>query len=236
MINEYTKWLPDNKVDYIYNGIDDKFKKLISINTNTEEKLLNKSMKYNRRNDIIVLYLSKLTHSKGIFVLFDAIKLIFDKGLNNIKFTIAGEFWDKFPEEKIKIDNLMKLKYIQEMVTLLGFIKGEKKINELLKSDIFVFPSLNDSFGSVNLEAMSASLPIIATPQGAIPEYIIDRLNGYIIPENDPIQLCDKIILLANNEELRLKIGRYNRKSFSSSFEKKIFEENWLNEFLNFYK
>ncbi len=48
-------------------------------------------------------------------------------------------------------------------------------------SDIFVLPTLQDSFGFVNIEAMACGLPVISTGQFAISEQISHKVNGLII-------------------------------------------------------
>ncbi|MEM4389308.1 MAG: glycosyltransferase family 4 protein [Candidatus Micrarchaeia archaeon] len=49
-------------------------------------------------------------------------------------------------------------------------------------ADIFVVPTYQDSFGLVNLEAMSAGLPVVATDLFALPEMVEDGRNGFLLP------------------------------------------------------
>ncbi len=68
--------------------------------------------------------------------------------------------------------------------------------------DLFVMPTHTDTFGMVYLEALSAGLPIIATKQFAIPEFLREGVNGYFVNSknlflNDPklkAEECDKKI------------------------------------------
>ena len=61
---------------------------------------------------------------------------------------------------------------------------------------------------------MSAGLPVIATPQGAIPETVVDRVNGFLVPPRDPAAIADKILLLLRNEDLRRRMGQASRERF----------------------
>jgi len=116
------------------------------------------------------------------------------------------------------------------------------------KVDIFVLPTLQDTFGHVLVEAESAGLPAISTKQRAIPEIVEHNGNGFLIEistnesqrlrpnkvPNDnsdyhvkPIeenrnvvfaQLKKYLILLLNDKDLRLKFGRRSREIFDEKF------------------
>ena len=93
-------------------------------------------------------------------------------------------------------------------------------------TDVFVFPSLYDSFGIVLLEAMAFSLPVIATIQGGIPDVVEDGETGYLVPKRDVQALADKMELLANDEVLRNKMGANGRHRFESNYTSDRFEIN----------
>jgi glycosyltransferase involved in cell wall biosynthesis len=200
--------------DYVHDIVPDSFDTLLQSKKKQE--------------NITVLYLSAVTTSKGIFVLLDAARLLKEKGEANIHFRVCGNFWDnKYPfERKLFLETLEKYS-LNSTVTYVGEVLGDAKTKEYLAADIFVFPSLNDSFGIVNVEAMSAALPIIATPQGAVPEYLEDGTNGFLVPENDSAALAEKILRLARNEKLRSTIGINNRKKFLHDFSAEVFSDKW---------
>jgi glycosyltransferase involved in cell wall biosynthesis len=103
-----------------------------------------------------------------------------------------------------------------------------------LTSHIFVLPTYTDTFGYVLLEAMSVGLPVVATDIFAIPEIVEDGKNGFLI--RSPIrwhderwlhcpqggskrnrkfvidQLVEKISLLIEEPQLRIRMGRYGRR------------------------
>ena len=79
------------------------------------------------------------------------------------------------------------------------------------KSDIFILPSYAEGLPIAILEAMAAKLPVISTSVGSIPEVIKEKINGYLIKPGDYKALANRIILLAKNKSLRMKIGNNNR-------------------------
>ncbi len=70
-------------------------------------------------------------------------------------------------------------------------------------ADLFVYPTLNDPFANVCLEAMACALPVITSKTNGASELIVDGWNGYLIDElANPQKLLKKIIQSGNIESL----------------------------------
>ena len=80
-------------------------------------------------------------------------------------------------------------------------------------------PSRSESFGLVNVEALSLGTPVIASRVGGIPEIIRCGLDGYLAPPDDPAALGASLRELLPNLELRARLGRHARERFLSAFE-----------------
>ncbi|MFO7599758.1 MAG: glycosyltransferase family 4 protein [Candidatus Desulfacyla sp.] len=80
-----------------------------------------------------------------------------------------------------------------------------------LASDIFVMPSVFDTFGMAVLEAMAAGLPVVITQKVGARDLLTDGVQGFILgdPPN-PVALAAKIALLLNPER-RTKMGEKAR-------------------------
>lgn len=116
-----------------------------------------------------------------------------------------------------------------------GYEKGvrivrPKKQSELHKyyssGSVFVFPSLDDGFGMVVLEAMACGIPIIATENSGAGS-LIDG-NGYIITANDKEAIKEKIIKLYNEPDLCRKMSKVSiaiaKKNTWDDYGKKLIE------------
>lgn len=176
---------------------------------------------------VVLIYLSSLAKDKGLLVLLDTIKVLKERNLNFTLKVVGGPLTLSYEEiiEYIKINDLIS------HVDLIGPKYGEEKYNELQASDIFIFPTLNEAFGLVNLEAMQCSLPVISTFEGAIPEIIDDGITGFLVEKNNSIQLADKIEVLINNPDLRKQMGEAGRKKFLEKYTLEVFEQNMKNVF-----
>jgi glycosyltransferase involved in cell wall biosynthesis len=74
--------------------------------------------------------------------------------------------------------------------------------------DVVVIPSLEEGFGYVALEAMRASLPVVASSVGGLPEIIADRESGLLVPPRDPAAIAAALCALTRDPEMRLRLGR----------------------------
>jgi len=74
-------------------------------------------------------------------------------------------------------------------------------------ADVFVLPSLADSFGLVVLEAMAASLPVIVTKETGASELIVDGVEGFVVSARDERAIAERLVMLANDGELRRNMG-----------------------------
>jgi len=206
-MEEYKKWT-NNNINYIHNFIKVDDYHVVKENSNRFR----------------ILFLSTLVKSKGIFTFFNAIDIL-EREENNYQYIICGSFLQKNKEDRNNIEKFIKKH--KDKVLLKGRVDGYQKTEVFTNADLFVFPTMNDSFGLVNLEAMHYGLPIITTRQGAIKEYFLDHKNGFFINENDAVDLARKIIKIASNKSLREKISNFNKIYVKKNFNSKIFSDRW---------
>lgn len=68
-------------------------------------------------------------------------------------------------------------------VLFTGFMTGEELVSQLARSDVFVFPSLTDTLGVVQLEAMACGVPVAAFPVSGPRSVIVNGQNGWMDKE-----------------------------------------------------
>ncbi len=81
-------------------------------------------------------------------------------------------------------------------------------IAELLDAcDLFVLTSLNEGLGLVIVEAMTKSLPVVATSVGGVPAVVLDGETGHLVPSGDSDAIAGAITALAADPEMRHSMG-----------------------------
>jgi glycosyltransferase involved in cell wall biosynthesis len=87
-------------------------------------------------------------------------------------------------------------------------VKAPASVADFLRGmDCFYFPSLRESFGIAVVEAMSTSLPVIASDVGGLPEIIRSGVDGILVPACDSEAAAACIRELSGNIELRRALG-----------------------------
>lgn len=178
---------------------------------------------HDEKNKIEVLFLSNLLYSKGILVFLDALSVLDTSSREKIQVKIVG---NEAEISSTMLNKEIKKRGLQNFVVYIGPKYGEEKLNIYHNTDIFIYPTLNDAFPVVILEAMQFGIPVIASIEGAIPDIIDDSLNGFLVEKNNPEQISSKLMHLINNPDLRNDMGRNGRIKFLNNYTIDKFELN----------
>jgi glycosyltransferase involved in cell wall biosynthesis len=124
----------------------------------------------------------------------NAIKILLDKDINNIKLHIIGERTLAYSEI---INSFIKENSLEEYVVMWGH---QNDVISILKNmNIGLMTSHGEAFGRVTIEYMLKRIPVIASDSGANKEIIINQVNGLFYELFNPADLADKIIFFVNN-------------------------------------
>jgi len=113
-----------------------------------------------------------------------------------------------------EIEQLQKLARnleVQNSVDFLGLIKHEELPYFYNAADACVVPSYYESFGLVALESLACGTPVVATDVGNHKNLIRQGETGYVIEDNDPRCLADRIALLLLRSESHTKSAQLIR-------------------------
>jgi len=92
----------------------------------------------------------------------------------------GGGVWSD-PRDRAFFDPYFRLLQ-NDNVTFDKTLANERVIEALRGADFSILTTLSDTFGFSAIESLAVGTPVIATPQGALPEFIIDGHNGLIVP------------------------------------------------------
>jgi hypothetical protein len=195
-----------------------------------------------------VLFVGRLEKRKGILDLFEAIPRVIER-VPNVKFIIAGADNSRsdgfYMQTGMDYVTFFHNKYSRWLtsVDFLGKVE-EDKLQQLYQNcDLFVAPSLYESFGLIYLEAMNYAKPVIGCHAGGIPEVVNHGETGLLVEPSAPKLLAAAIVSLFENPIRLREMGlaaraqillRFNylemARNFEQVYRKLIAKSNALRE------
>jgi glycosyltransferase involved in cell wall biosynthesis/GT2 family glycosyltransferase len=170
-----------------------------------------------------VLFLSNIEESKGIMTLLRAVPLVL-AGAPGVTFSIVGPWRDRAIRREV--EDFLAVNALGRSVVLAGEAYGDLKTRIMAAHDIFVLPSRREAMSLAVLEAMRASLPVVSTDVGAMPEAVLDGVTGFLVPPDDPEALSRRLLELVRNAGLRSALGRAGRQRYEREFTPAVYEKN----------
>jgi glycosyltransferase involved in cell wall biosynthesis len=114
-------------------------------------------------------------------------------------------------QERERISSLLLARGLDRVVRLAGGVPHASRL--LPEYQFAVLPSHHEGMPNAVLEAMAAGLPVIATRVGGVPELLTDGVTGLLVPPQSPGELAKAIGRIAEDPELRVRLGTAARES-----------------------
>jgi glycosyltransferase involved in cell wall biosynthesis len=122
-----------------------------------------------------------------------------------------------FPDARLAVigggSELERLSALAQSLGIAGnvaFLGAQKNIREYLHiCDVLALPSLSEGMPIALIEALAAGVAVVSTKVGGIPELISDCEHGYLVENNNDVEMANRIIKLLQDEKIR----KYFRKN-----------------------
>ena len=158
---------------------------------------------------VTILYVGRLEKRKGIDRLLQAIPKVIGSA-PQCKFVIAGADIGEAPQGKTYREYFESFATpaARKTTTFLGHVE-ERVLSQLYANcDIFVAPSLSESFGLIFLEAMAQAKPVVAFRTGGVLEVVAHNETGILVELDDIDELANALIRLTEDGETRQRMGK----------------------------
>jgi D-inositol-3-phosphate glycosyltransferase len=168
-------------------------------------------------NEKIILFVGRIDPLKGIDKLIKALPYL--RNIQGLKLLVIGGGEHSHHEIEQLRELACNLK-IEHLVTFLDLVKHEQLPYFYSGADVCVVPSYYESFGLVALESLASGTPVVATDVGDFRNIIREGETGYVVGDNVPHHLADKIALLLsrpNTDEEYAQLIRATVSKFSWS-------------------
>lgn len=147
-----------------------------------------------------ILFVGRVEEEKGCAIIYETARRF-----PEIQFRLLGFITNEFRRFS-KPDN----------VELTGEVEHERVIAEMMKADLFMFPTRTEGFPYAVMEAMACGLPVLASAVGAIPD-MIEESGGILIPPDDAAAAAEAILTLGD-KNLRERMGSWNREKVRNCY------------------
>lgn len=149
------------------------------------------------KDGMLLLYVGRMAPEKDLEVLMDAVRLLNQRGLS-YRLLMVGDGPSRHKLEQMHLDN----------VVFCGYQRGQDLYDLYASADIFVFPSVTETFGNVILEAMASGLPVVAAPAGGVEDNLLHGKNGLAFKSGDPQDMAAQIEIMMTQHDLRQALAR----------------------------
>ena len=167
-------------------------------------------------DETMFLFVGQHIWEKNIGFILDALALIKDKPFH--LFMVGTGYAVREIRHRISVLGL------QDRVTLLGNIHDRERLKRIYAAaDLFLFPSLYDTFGLVVREAAAMHTPSLLLSDATAAAGISDKVNGFLL-DDDPQAYAREITYLMEHPDIIRKVGKKASVTISRSWENVIEE------------
>lgn len=155
-----------------------------------------------KMGDVFLITTSRLVRKNAVDDVIRALSLL----PSNVHFAILGTG----PDER-ELKRLAQTLTLSSRVHFFGYVAHEEMPKYLNASDIFIRPSRSEGMGNSFVEAMASGLPVIATQEGGIADFLFDEkrnpdkpVTGWAVDTDSPEQIAEAVKnIMAHPEKMR---------------------------------
>ena len=153
----------------------------------------------NKGEPVRLLFCGRLVEKKGIVDLLQAFRYLAPRW-ESLQLRILGD-----GPLRPRLESTARRWQLQDRVAFRGSLAYEAVLGEMKKSHLFCLPSTTSRDGdmegtpTVLMEAQASGLPVVSTHHADIPEVVLDKRSGFLVPEGAPAELADTLDFLLQN-------------------------------------
>lgn len=156
----------------------------------------------------IFLFVGRIIQGKGLHTLIDASARLAAEGRRTFSLVIIGSGPDRPALQRLARD-----KGLADRIRWIDWVDYEWLGEHFRAADVFVFPSFEDVWGMVVLEAMTFGKPVICSRWAGAAELVEDDVNGYVVDPRDPEALRAAMARLADDADRVRAMGERARQT-----------------------
>lgn len=154
----------------------------------------------------IFIFVGNVIPRKGLHKLLEACSILQAKGCRDYTLLVVGD-----GAQQPELESFVKNHHLENQVQWVGSVDYEQVGAYFQKADVFVFPTLEDVWGLVAVEAMMFGKPIICSKWAGAVELVIDEENGYVFDPHEPEKLAELMKNFIDSPDLINNMGEKSK-------------------------
>jgi glycosyltransferase involved in cell wall biosynthesis len=146
-------------------------------------------------DDMVVAFLGRLVMEKGLDVFADALEALAERKVKHRVLVIGDGPARSWFEQRLP------------QGVFIGQQVGDDLARSVASSDVFLNPSVTETFGNVTLESMACGLPVVAAVATGATSLVRDGATGILVEPSDVEAFADALEQYAHDPELRRRHG-----------------------------
>jgi glycosyltransferase involved in cell wall biosynthesis len=206
--------MPQDQVAVVHNGIDPGIPP-----TSEDRHAMRAALGISLASDVIG-WVGRLDGVKDVGSLISSIRLL-DRAHPPVTLLIVGD-----GPERARLEAQVASLGLTASVVFAGYRSDVRRV--LAACDIYANSSLYEGVSITILEAMAASLPVVATRVGGTPEVVIDGATGYLVTQGSPHRMASALAALIGQPERRRAFGEAGRNRVIRTFSLRAMSRRYL--------
>jgi len=165
-----------------------------------------------RKGETVVLHVGRLAPEKNLGLFVEAADAM--RGVTDVRVVLVGDG----PQSA-------RLRARHPEFVFCGMRSGEDLAVHYASADVFLFPSVTETFGNVTLEAMASGLAIVAYDYAAARQHLRHWVSGLLAPTGEIVEFVKMAALLARSRDLRMRIAQGARSAAEALTWEKTFDD-----------
>ena len=180
-------------------------------------------------DDFVFVFVGRIVSDKGINELikaFSELQVAGNNELTGIKLLLVGGLESDL--DPLNPETLAEINQNKDIISA-GFQQDVRPFFAI--SDALVFPSYREGFPNVVMQAGAMGLPSIVSDINGCNEIIVEGENGLIIPSKNVEKLKEKMLTLARDKNLYIKLKENSRRMIENRYEQSVVWKALLEEY-----
>ena len=159
-----------------------------------------------------ILSVGRIEWKKGYDYALQTTRLLLDRGIS-CEYQIIGD--GSYLEAVAFARHQLGL---EDVVQLIGALPRAQVRDRMRWPDVFLHTAVSEGFCNAVMEAQAMQLPIVCSDADGLSENVRDGETGFVVPRRDVSALAEKLTLLAQDRQLRERMGRAGRQRVLAHF------------------